>query len=343
MPDIPSFSDLRHAVTDPFTNAAKDGVAAAIGGVWGVIVGQFSQAATGLIDKLMQEWPGIARVNYDEGGVHDIYAICTALGALAAVILLLVSIVRTQLSADGGHVSAALAGLAKATVAIAVTETVVQTGANASADICDWIVFKTSKDQESFTDKVKLVAANQSTPALTLVFSLAAIMTVMVLWAEILMVKLAIAVLVATSPIGASGLLSEQTSIWWQRQAMATFRLLLVPPSITLCFALGFSEVNQADSIDSTIVGLMTLAAAVLCWPALARFFAIDVDGQVSGGLGLLLGAAGNLGSRASNMGGGSSGGGDDPLDPMMLQKLGGAGGAGAGGAAGGAAGAAAG
>jgi hypothetical protein len=136
-------------------------------------------------------------------------------------------------------------------------------------------------------------------------------------------VKLAIAVLVATAPIGDSGLLSDRTSVWWQRQAMATFRLLLVPPSITLCFALGFGELKNADGVEKTIVALMTLAAAVLCWPALARFFAIDAGGQVSGGLGLLIGAASGLGSRFSGMGNTGAG---NPLNPEALQRTAGAG-----------------
>ncbi len=327
-----AFADAGGYILHGLGDAAGAGAGAITGGVWGVIVGQFSAAATALLGDLMDAWPRIARVNYDEGGVHDVYTMCTALGAILAVMVLLIAIVRTQMSADGGHVSAALAGLARATVAIAVTEAVVQTGADLSADICDWIVAQTHGDQQAFLDKVKLVVKNQSSLALNLVFALFAIIIALVLWAEILMVKLAIAVLVATSPIGASGLLSDRTSVWWQRQAMATFRLLLVPPSITLCFTLGFKEVHDATGTQAMIVALMTLAAAVLCWPALARFFAIDVDGQVSGGLGLLIGAASSLGSRASSMTG-SGGGGGNPLDPTMLQKMG-AGGAGAAGAA---------
>ncbi|WP_248821405.1 hypothetical protein [Frankia sp. AgB32] len=288
-----------------------------------------------LVDGLMTAWPNMAKVNYNAKSVDDVYQICTALGAIVAVMVLLIAIVRTQMSADGGHVSAALAGLVRATVAIAVTEAVVQTGASLSGDICTWIVAKTHDDQQHFMDTVRVVLINQPTPALTLVFALVSLVTVIVLWAEILMVKVAIAVLVATSPIGASGLLSDRTAVWWQRQAMATFRLLLVPPSITLCFTLGFKQVHAASGVESTIVALMTLAAAVLCWPALARFFAIDVDGQVSGGLGLLIGAASSLGSRASSMSGGGGSGGGNPLDPTMLQRMG------SGGASGGAAGAA--
>ncbi|MCK9923587.1 hypothetical protein MXD61_17215 [Frankia sp. AgPm24] len=322
---------------------AKDGieagVGAAVGGVWGVIVGQFNGAAVDLIGALMDQWPKISSITFNKDQVSKVTAICTVLGALIAVMVLLISIVRTQLAADGSYVTAALVGLVKAVIATAVTATVVQTAAAASGEICAWIVRQTNDDQNKFMEMVRNVAVNQSNLALTLVFSIVAIVTVLVLWAEIMMVKLALLVLVATAPLGAAGLLSDRTSMWWQRQAMATFRLLLVPPTITLCFSLGFVEASHATGVQSMIVALMTLAAAVLCWPALARFFAVDVDGQVSGGLGLLIGAASGLGSRASSMSGGGGSGGGNPLDPTMLQRMGGGGaGGGAAGAAGGAA-----
>ncbi|MBE3206669.1 MULTISPECIES: hypothetical protein [Parafrankia] len=318
-------------------NAAGDLAGDVFGGVsdavassaWGAIVRQFSDAAFGLIESFISAWPDISRVGFDGEGIEGIYDLCTVLGALVAVLVLLIAVVRTQLAADGRYVTAALVGLAKAALAIAVTVTVTQTGASLSGGICDWIVTETHGDAQNFLDRARQVTVQQPNTALTLVFALVSIVTLLVLWAEILLVKLAIAALVATSPIGASGLLSEATSVWWQRQAMATFRLLLVPPSITLCFALGFKEAETAEGLTSNIVALMTLAAAVLCWPALARFFAIDVDGQVSGGLGLLLGAASNLGSRFSGMGNQSAG---NPLDPVALQRAGGAGQASSGG-----------
>jgi len=313
-------------------DAVGGAVQTVVGGAWDSIVQQFADAATDMIDQLAGAWPRISRVGFDEGAIQSVYTISTLLGAVIAVFVLLISIVRTQFAADGRYVSAALAGLAKATVAIAATAVVAQNAATASGEVCEFIVARTRGDEEGFFDAVNTAAIAQGNSALTLVFAIVAIIVVVVLWAELLLVKLAIAVLVATAPLGASGLLSDRTSMWWQRQAMATFRLLLVPPSMTLCFALGFSEVRHAEGVEQIIVGLMTLAAAVLCWPALARFFAIDVDGQVSGGLGLLIGAASGLGSRFSSMGGGAGGG--DPLDPVALQRMGGAG-AQAGGAAG--------
>ncbi|WP_133150586.1 hypothetical protein, partial [Frankia canadensis] len=332
MPDLPTPVRILNDVALPvggliaggIGDAAKAGVGAAVNGVWGVIVAQFTTAGVNLIGNLMDAWPKISKVNYNQAGLHDVYTLCTGLGAIVAVMVLLIAIVRTQLAADGGYVTAALSGLARATLAIAVTETVVQTGADLSANICQWIVDATHGDQKAFLEDAKAVIKNEPTPALGLVFGLLSILIVLVLWAEILMVKVAIGVLVATAPIGASGLLSDRTAVWWQRQAMATFRLLLVPPSITLCFAIGFREANGADGLTQVIVALMTLAAAVLCWPALARFFAIDVDGQVSGGLGLLIGATSGLGSRMSSMNGGGGGGGGNPLDPAMLQRMGG-------------------
>jgi hypothetical protein len=127
-----------------------------------------------------------------------------------------------------------------------------------------------------------------------------------VLWFELLLRNVALAVLIAVSPVAASGQVSEATKVWWPRTAAAVTQLIILKPVIALVFAVGFGMAGQSSGVAAILQGLLVLALAVFAWPVVARFFTFTSVQAANAGLAAVLGfAAGTLAGRG---GGGPAG-----------------------------------
>ena len=157
----------------------------------------------------------------------------------------------------------------------------------------------------------------------------------LVLWFELLLRNAALAVLIAVSPIPATGQISEATKAWWPRTVAATTQLIILKPVIALVFAVGFGMAGQSSGTTAVLQGLLVLGLAVFAWPIVARFFTFTSVQAASAGLSAVLGfAAGTIAGRAS--------GGPAGVRPGQFSQasesrvMGGAGGGAAGGPGGG-------
>lgn len=181
------------------------------------------------------------------------------------------------------------------------------------------------------------------------VFAVIAILLTVVLWFEMLLRNAAFGILIATSPIAASGQVSETTKSWWGKLVATSVQLVILKPIVALVFALGFNMAGGSQDVETTLAGMLVLLLAAVAWPAVARFFSF-ASVQVGGGAGLgaLLGFAGG---RLSAGGGTPSGASPDEFGQQaanetmaafarrnVLGQAAGAAGGGAGGGIGGAA-----
>ncbi len=283
-------------------------VSEAASSAWDEICQSFADAASTLLIQFAKAFVAIPDVDLSSHGLRNVYAISLGLAAFVAVLLLLGQVIRTAVTHDGSALATGLVGVGKAALAFMLTLSVASTALVASDQISDYIVRNTFGSTKAFSAKLaKLIAWDSGTSgSLLLIFGVIGILLTAVLWFEMLLRNAAIAVLIGTSPIAAAGMLSEGTKGWWSKLVSSTVQLIALKPIVALVFALGFGLAGDSQDLETTLSGMLVLLLAVLCWPAIARFFSF-ASVQVGGaaGLGALLGfAGGRMSARAGGDGG---------------------------------------
>lgn len=299
-------------LTDPVgcgINLLGSGASDIASSAWDSICQSFATAATKLLTGFANHFVSIPNVDVASDGVKNVYAISLGLATFVSALLLFYQVVRTAMTRSGAPLAHGLVGIGKAALAFGVTLTIVGTALTASDGLARYIVDESFGSTAAFSQKVaNLVQWDPSlSGSLLLIFAVIAILLIAVLWIEMLFRNAAVAILVATSPIAASGQVSEATQSWWSRFATSTLQLIILKPIVALVFALGFSLAGSSQDIETTLSGMLVLLLAVVAWPAIARFFSFATV-QAGGGMGLgaVLGFAGGRLSAAA--GGGPSG-----------------------------------
>lgn len=282
-----------------------------VSSAWQQVCQSFADAASSLLKEFAQAFTAIPDPDLLAGGIRSVFGISLGVAAVVAVLLLIGQVIRTGWTHDGSAISAGLAGLAKAALAVLLTFAVAAAALAAADGVTSLIVVKSfgsgqgatlavaqqelsKRLGELFGGTALAGGGNPGVPAaLLLVFGIAGILLVVVLWFELLLRNAAIAVLIATSPVAAAGQLSETTRSWWHKLVSATVQLIILKPVIALVFAVGLNLTAQPGTIENLLEGMLVLVLAVFAWPAVARFFSF-ASVQVAGtaGLGTLVGFA---------------------------------------------------
>ncbi|MFF6956193.1 hypothetical protein [Streptomyces sp. NPDC008317] len=293
-------------VAGPILGPATSGI---VNSAWDSICKSFADAATSILQSFAKAFVSIPNVDLASSGLRNVYAISLGLASLVAVLLLLGQVIRTAITHDGSALATGLVGVGKAALAFMLTLTVASTALLASDEITRFIVDNTFGGTKEFSDNLaKLIAWDPSTSgSLLLIFGILGILLTAVLWFEMLLRNAAIAVLIATSPISAAGMVSEGTKEWWSKLVTATVQLIILKPVIALVFALGFSLAGDSQDLETTLSGMLVLLLAAVAWPTVARFFSFaSVQAGGAAGLGAVLGFAG--GRMSAGGGGGPAG-----------------------------------
>lgn len=256
-------------LTDPI-GCAGEALGGAVDSIassaWDAICKSFADAASQLLGTFGKAFVAIPPVNLGSAGVRSVYALSMGIAGVVAALLLLGQVIRTAITHDGSALAQGLLGVGKAALAFMLTLTIAGTALRAADELTDTIVRHTFGSTEALSMKIaKLVAWDPTTSStLLLVFAVVGILLTIVLWFELLLRNAAVAVLVATSPIGAAGQVSEATKSWWSKAVGATAQLIVLKPVIALVFYLGFSLSGGANDVETLLVGLLVLLLAVL-------------------------------------------------------------------------------
>lgn len=294
--------------------------------LWNQICQSFADSATSMLTQFAKWFADLPDANLDGAGVRTVYSISMGIAAVVAVLLLLGQVARSALTHDGRHLAAGLVGIGKLLVACLLILSISTAALEAANELTSWIITQGFGSDQALCDRISGLLSLQSagTGTTLLVVGLIGIVFTLVLWFELLLRNAAVAILIATSPIAAAGLLSDGTKAWWTKLCAATLQLVIMKPIIALVMLLGISLAGQSSGLTQTLVGLLVLFLAVLAWPAIAKFFTFASVSAASGGLGALVGfvagqgagrsvsGASRPGTAGAAAGGGGGGGGGD-------------------------------
>jgi hypothetical protein len=295
---------------------AKGFVGGVVSSAWQQVCQSFADAATQMLQAFANAFAAIPPVNLASPGISSVYAISLGIAASVAAMLLIGQVIRTAFTHDGSALAAGLTGIGKALLAFVLTVSVATAALTAADELTRVIVIQSFGSAQALSNRLGnllggTAAGNPAagpgvSAALLLVFGILGILLVIVLWFELLLRNAAIAVLIATSPVAAAGLVSETTKAWWTKLVSATVQLIILKPVIALVFAVGLGVAGKSTDIETLLAGMLVLVLAVFAWPAVARFFTF-ASVQVAGGsgLGALVGFAAG---RASGGGGSPAG-----------------------------------
>ncbi|GLY33409.1 hypothetical protein [Kineosporia sp. NBRC 101731] len=276
---------------------------------WESVCQSFAEAATTLLKAFAKAFAAFPDVNPLSDGVKGVYAISLGIAIVVGGALFLWQVARTVITHEGAPFAYALVGLGKALLAFLATLTVTSAAVMASNDLTDWIINASFEDIDGLQEKIATVFTFEGpgqSASLVLILALIGIILTLVLWFELLLSSAAVAVLIGTSPIAASGQISEATKAWWPKLVSATIQLILLKPVIALVFAVGFGVTGEADDLGTLLAGMMILLLSVLAWPAIARFFTF-AQVSVGGGAGLAA-ALGVAAGRSGDLAGATAG-----------------------------------
>lgn len=278
----------------------------------------FSNAASGLLKAFADQFVSIPGLDFSGTGLSKVYGMSMGIAAVVAALLMMLQVARALWSRSGEPLAQAFAGLGKASLAFVLTLSVGATAQDASSELAAWIVNLSfhdpttgKSDGQVFSEKLTRglllsdPAETLNLGGLLLLVSLITIIVVIILWVEMIMANAALAVLVATSPIPASGQMSKLSEGWWPKTVRGAIQLMLLKPTIAMIFAIGFAVGGERSSgVTQAITGVCILAIAVIAWPALARFMSwTSSQASSSGGFGALLGFAAGRASSAAGGG----------------------------------------
>jgi hypothetical protein len=300
--------------------AVANVVSAAVPPAWDAVCKSFAEAAAQLLEAFGKAFASLPDLSLASAGITRTYGICLVIAGTIAVLLIFGQVIRTAWTHDGSGLAQGVTGLGKAIVAWLLTAAVATAALAAADEITAFVVTRTFGSQQALAVRLGEIvnwAEVTGDPgqvlaggSLLLVFALAGIVLVVVLWFELLLRNAAVAVLIAMSPIAAAGQVSETTKAWWLRTVSATVQLIILKPVIALVFAVGFGMAGTSSGIESLLAGLLVLALAVFCWPVIARFFTFATIQASSSGLAAVLGYGAG---RAAGAAGGGQPAGADP------------------------------
>ncbi|GIG67786.1 hypothetical protein [Phytomonospora endophytica] len=282
------------------------------GSAWEAVCRSFAEAAVGMLGAFAEAFGTFPGLTIESDRFDSIWGMSLGIAMVVAVLLLFMQVARTAFTHDGRGIAEALVGIGKAALACLLVLTISAAALAASDQLTQWIIDGTFESTQGLVDELTAIMPDDPNMSMSLLLILAVvgICLVAVLWFELLLRNAAIAVLIATSPIAAAGQTSEVTKAWWSKLVQATIQLIILKPVIALCFAIGFTIMDDAEGEIATMLsGMLVLLLAALAWPAIGKFMTFT-QSHVSGGAGLagLLGFAAGSASKLSSSKGGTAG-----------------------------------
>jgi hypothetical protein len=286
-------------LNSPLSCAIGDTVGTAAQSAWDAVCRSFADAAVDLLEAFATAFVAFPPVDVTSGGVRSVYGLSLGIAAVVTGLVALLQIGRTAFTHDGSAMARAFIGVGKAVLAFIVTLTLAGVSLKAADELTVWIVERSFGTSDGL--RAKLVGlvnwSPQMASTLMLIIAVVGIALTGVLWFQLLVRNAAAAVMIASSPIAASGMASEATKQWYSTLVWAVVRLIILKPVIALVFAVGFGLLGNSESEDITsmLTGLTVLLLAVLAWPAIGRFFTF-AQAHMGGpnGLASLIGASAN-------------------------------------------------
>jgi hypothetical protein len=285
--------------TEPLRSIAG-GVA---GGVWDAIAGSFADGAVQMMKAFGAFFTHSTSINLARSGYQDTFSLCTAVAGALAVIVISLQVAVSVLRRDGAGIGRAVAGSMQAFVALGALVGVATAMLQASDEVTNAIIGDPRGYDHLQERLVVLFKASSSVgAALLLIFGLAGILLSLLLYLEMLARQAAVVLLVATSPIPIAGLMGDGTRRWFKQTATTLLMLIWLKPVVALVLHTGLSEASTASGVNGLLAACLTLLAAAIAWPVLARFLSFSHAG---GGTFALAGVA--VGAAAARIGAGGA------------------------------------
>ncbi len=303
----------------------KEKVAELAADAFGKLASYIGRGVVWFLQNFAKEFAAMSTINLAQTGIGKVLSLTTALSAVIACFVLLLQFGKAAVSMQGAPLATGAVGLLKYGAILSVYITGTQTALYWSDQLSLSLItlsFDSGGADPAGVLEQRLgtlfaglvgtgttaavggalvtgsgVAANAV--AFVVIVGVLAVIAICALWLEMLMRQAGIMILVATMPISLAGQLSDPTSSWWPRSRDALIALILTKPVITMCFALGFTTMTDAEGVRNVIVGLVIFLVAGFAWPTLAAYMTFTTNG---GGKSLASGAIESIGSSLSSL-----------------------------------------
>lgn len=152
--------------------------------------------------------------------------------------------------------------------------------------------------------------ATLQNPGGVLVMGLIAAVLSLIQWIIGFARQAGLVILFALLIFAAAGQVSTWGRQWFPRIAAMMLSLILYKPMAAAIYKIGFTLMGSEESLSSLMVGIMTIALAILALPAMLKFFDFAAT-SVAGGASVagIVAGAGMAAGAMSSMGGGGGGG----------------------------------
>ncbi|MFF0430360.1 hypothetical protein ACFYUJ_39110 [Streptomyces sp. NPDC004520] len=303
----------------------KEKVAELAADAFGKLASYIGRGVVWFLQTFAREFAAMSTINLAQTGIGKVLSITTALSAVTAIFVLMIQLGKAAVSMQGGPLATGAMGLLKYGAILSVYVTGTQTALYWSDQLSLSLItlsFNSGGADPAGVLEQRLgtmfaglvgtgstaavggalvtgsgVAANAV--AFVVIVGVLAVIAICALWLEMLMRQAGIMILVATMPISLSGQLADPTSSWWPRSRDALIALILTKPVITMCFAIGFTTMTDAEGVRNVIVGLVIFLTAGFAWPVVATYMTFTTNGA---GKSLASGAVESIGSSLSSL-----------------------------------------
>ncbi|WP_070015305.1 hypothetical protein [Streptomyces nanshensis] len=302
----------------------KEKVAQIAGGAFEDLAEGMGAAVVWLLKQFAASFEDVAAVDLASSGIGPIMGITTALSTIAGTFLLLIQWGRVAATQDGEAAATAILGLVKFGLILPVYATAAQAALHwshvLSTSLIDFSFKKQGIEEQLQTAFGSLVGTGGAATAggflitgsgvapaaagAIIVLAAIALIAIFALWLEMLMREAGIDILLVVMPLVLAGQVAHATSDWWPRARSALIALILMEPTITLIFSIGFGPMSDGKGIQSVLVGVLIFVTAGFSPYVLTRFVIVNgSDGGTGSGAGS--GLLSTLGSSASSAMGG--------------------------------------
>ncbi|MCI0687947.1 MAG: hypothetical protein L0Y54_12015, partial [Sporichthyaceae bacterium] len=198
------------------------------------------------------------------------------IGAVIAILLLMLQAIRTIVLRRGTPLLEALEGLARMAVITALGVALLNALAVASDALTTEIMELAFGNRDELVDRLGAVLVLDGGTGLTwtavLLFSLIAFLVGLVQGALLFVRQAAIPIQAMLIPIAAAGQVGSSGSRQWSvRLWTSIVALIAYKPMAALIIAVGFAELEGGNDIADVIRGVVTLVLSVIALPALIR------------------------------------------------------------------------
>jgi hypothetical protein len=263
---------------DCLTSAASS----VAGDAFAAIARDFGKAADAAINWLWGQLSSATAVHLGGHGFQVDLGIVTAITAVVAVGLFIIQLIASTLRRDPGGLARAAKGLFVAFIAggaaIAVTNLLLRAVDSLSAGVVQ-VAMGTSIDGMGHALLTGTQILQVGNPAAMMLFSLAAIAAVVIVWFALMVRKVLIVVSAVFAPLAFAGSLADITVSWTRKWIEIMVALIFSKLLLVIVFVVGWAVLDggagrtgsgAGQNVTQTAAGLLILGVAGLApWMAL--------------------------------------------------------------------------